>query len=126
MCKLLRCHTDASHSLYALDDASAYIALGEFSLPCLKFVKRQVGYMAAVVDWSDDFGIVGYFDSQRSASVERFHGREHTFASVGERSQLQCVLIGLGATVDKEQLIVVVSACFTETLGKKLLQLVDH
>ena len=58
--------------------------------------------------------------------MECLLSREHSGASVGERSQLQRVLIGLGSAIDEEQLVVVVAADAPEPFSQFHLQFVLH
>ena len=51
--------------------------------------------------------------------------RQHARPAVVEAGQLECILIGLGAAVDEEELVVVVAADLTQSLGQLLLQAVD-
>ena len=53
-------------------------------------------------------------------------GREHARAAIGKRGELQRVLVGLGAAVDQEQLVVVVARDAAQALGQLHLQLVHH
>ena len=58
--------------------------------------------------------------------MESLLGTQHAGAAVGKRSELQRILVRLGTTVDEEQLVVVITADFTQSLGQLLLQLVNH
>ena len=49
----------AAYSLNAFDDYSAYIAFRQFGFHCLCIIQREIGNVSAVVDGSNDFGIVG-------------------------------------------------------------------
>ena len=119
-------HLYAAHALYALNDAGANVALGEFGLPCGEVVYGQVGYVVVGVYGCYNLRIVGGFDGKRCASVERLLGRKHARASRLERSQLQRVLVGLGSAVYEEQLVVVVAAQFAKPFGKLTLKVVDY
>lgn len=124
--KLLCGELYAAHTLYALYDAGANVALGEFGLPCSEVVYGQVGYVVVGVYGCYNLRIVGGFYGKRGASVERLLGRKHARASRFKRSQLQRVLVSLGSAVDQEQLIVVVTAQFAESFGKLTLKVVDY
>lgn len=52
--KLLSGELYAAHTLYALNDAGADIALSQFALPCLKVVKRQISYVIVGIDGRDN------------------------------------------------------------------------
>ena len=49
----------AAHSLNAFDDHCTHIAFCQFGFHGLYIVQRKIGGVSAVVDGSDDFGIVG-------------------------------------------------------------------
>ena len=118
-------HIQSAHALDALDDAGSHVALGEFGFPCLQVVEGQEGGMSVGIDGGIVFGDVGHLDGERGAAVEGLAGSEHAGASGLERCQLERVLIGFGARVDKEEAVVVIPAGFAETLGELLLQSVD-
>ena len=69
--KLLSGKLYAAHTLYALYDAGADVALSQFALPCLKVVKRQISYVIVGIDGRDNLRIVCRFNGKRGASVER-------------------------------------------------------
>ena len=115
----------AADSLYALNDAGADVALGQLGLPRGEVVQRQVADVAVGVDGRYNLRVVGGFDGQRRAPVERFLGREHAGAPVGKRGQLQRVLVGLSPAVDEEQLVVLIAAGPAKPFGQLCLQPVD-
>ena len=125
LCKLGCSHHTATDALDALQDHGAHIALGQFALPCLQVVHGQEGHMTVVVDGSHNLWVARHLYSQRCAAVEGVVDREHARAPIGEAGQLQRVLVGLGATVDEKQLVVVVAADGAQALGQLLLQRVD-
>ena len=99
----------ATHTLYALQYHGTDVALSQFLLHGLNIVEGQVGDVAVGIDGGNDFGVVCGFYGQRGAAVERLLERYHAGSSVGERGQLEGVLVGLGAAVNQEQGIVVVA-----------------
>ena len=123
--KLGRGHVDTAHALDALQDAGAYVALGQFALPSLQVIQGKERHVAVVVDGCHNLRIVGYLYRQRGASVKCFFGRQHTLSPVGERGEFQTVLVGFGARVDKKQLVVVVTADASQSVGQLLLERVD-
>ena len=100
--KLLTHELDAAHALDALNDAGADIALGQFLTPGLQVVEGQIGGVAVGIDGGDNLRVVGHLNGQRGTAVESLGSGEHTGASVLERGEFQCVLIGLGTAVDEE------------------------
>ena len=112
LCKLWSNHVATTYALNGFDDTSANIALSKFLLPSLKVVDRKIGDMTISVDRSDNLRIVRYLNGKRSTTMEGFLYREHASSAVGERSQLQCILVSFGTRVDEEELIVVVATCF--------------
>ena len=57
--------------------------------------------------------------------MERVLHRQHTTAPVVETGELERVLVGLGATVDKKEAVVLVAAYLSEAISQLLLQTVD-
>lgn len=68
--KLRSYHVAATYALDCLNDTSTYIALGEFLLPSLQIVDREIGYVTIVIDWSDDLWIIGYLYGKGCSAVE--------------------------------------------------------
>lgn len=116
----------SAHSLYALNNAGADIALGKLCFPRLKVVDGQVSYVAVGVDGRYYLRIVGRLDGQRRASVESLGSRQHARTSRLERRKLQCVLVSLGSAVDQEQLVVVIPASLAQPFGQPALQSIYH
>ena len=81
--------------------------------------------MLVGIDGGDDFRIVRHLYSQGGTSVEGLVEADEARPSVVEGGQFQRVLVGFGAAVDEEQLIVVVAADLAQAFGQLLLQLVD-
>ena len=102
LCELLGCQLYAAHTLYALQDDGADVALVKLGLPGREVVEGEVGDVAVGVDGRDDLGVVGDLHGEAGAAVEGLGGAEHACAAVGEAGQLQGVLVGLGAAVDEE------------------------
>ena len=82
--------------------------------------------MTVIVDRSHYFGIVGGLYGKRSASVECLVEGYHTATSIVERCQFKRIFVSLGARIDEEQLIIVVSTGFAKQVGKALLQAIDY
>ena len=118
-------HPDAAHALDAFDDDGADIALAQFGTHGFHVVQGQVGHVLVGIDGGDDFRIVRHLHGQGGASVEGFVEADEARPSVVEGGQLQRVLVGFGAAVDEEQLVVVVAARLAQAFGQLLLQLVD-
>ena len=108
--KLRSNHVAATYALNRLDDTSADIALGKFLLPSLQIIDRKIGYVTIVIDRSDDLRIICYLYGKGSSAVESLLYRKYPGSSVGERSQLQGVLVCLGTRVDEEELIIFITA----------------
>ena len=98
---------DAAHALYALDDDARHVALGQLALHGLGIVQVHEGDALPCVERRHDFRIVRHRHRARRAPVEALAEGHHTVAAGVERCQLDGVLVGLGARVDKEQRIVV-------------------
>ena len=83
--------------------------------------------MVVVVQRSHNLRVVGYLDSQRRTAMERLLARQDACSlRILERCQLQRILVGLGTAVNQEQLVVLITANLTQSLGQLLLQLVNH
>ena len=63
-------NNNAADTLDTLDDNCSNVAFGKLGAYGLNVVQGQVCCVVVVVDGCNDFGIVGYLDSQRCASVE--------------------------------------------------------
>ena len=125
LCKLGSEHVAAAHTLYALHDAGTHVTLLQLALPCIEVVDGEVCHMPVGIDGSDDLGVLGGLHSQRCASVERFLCRQDACSPVGERGELHGILIGFGARVDEEELVILVAACLAQPLCQLFLKAVD-
>ena len=108
---------NTSATLYALDDDSRHISLGQLSLHALYIVEVEESNLMASVEWRLYLRIVGHCYCTACASVEAAaEGNDATLTCV-ERCQFECILIALCARVIEEKTIVLVSAQLTQTLS---------
>ena len=127
LCKLRSGHLDAAHALDAFQDDGCHTTARQFAHPWLYIVQRQEAHMVVVVQRSHNLRVVGHLDSQRRTAMERLLARQDACGlRILERCQLQRILVGLGTAVNQEQLVVLITANLTQTLGQLLLQLVNH
>ena len=121
--KLRSYHIATTYALNSFDDTSADITFGKFLLPSFQIVDRKIGYVTIVIDRSDDLRIICYLYGKGCSAVESLLYRKHAGSSVGERSQLQGILVCLGTRVDEEELIILITAYLAQTLSEFHLQL---
>ena len=81
--------------------------------------------MMVGVDGGNDLGIGCSLNSQRGAAMEGFFQRQHAGAAIMERRELEGILVGLSAGVDKKQAVVVIAAEPAKTASELLLQRID-
>ena len=120
--KIVVDHADAGYALYSLDYHGGEFAGGEFTLHGLDVVERRELDIGSAVDRRLDFGVVGGGHSSRSAAVECLVECQNFAAAGGERCQLHGVLVGFGARVGQEELVIIVARNLTEEVGQPLLQ----
>ena len=123
--EVVRCHTYAAHALYTLDDDGSIGAAAKLRTHRLDIVQRRECHLIGTVHGSLYRGVVRNGHGQTRTSVEGSVHGQHTLAARRERSQLQGVLVGLGAAVAEEERIVVISRQFAQLVRQLLLQGVD-
>ena len=108
--KLRRRHLNASDTLDALQDDGTDAATRHLTYPRLDVVQRQKTHVVVVIQRSNNLRIVCHLDGQRRTTMESlFTTQDACSLRILERCQLQSILVGLGTTVNQEQLIVVIA-----------------
>ena len=119
-------HADATNTLNALDNAGAYVALLNLCRPSSEVVEGKVSDVPIGVDRRNDFRISRCFHSEARAAVESLFEGQDACATIVERCQFHGILVSFSSRIDEEELIVLITAGFAESLGKLFLQRVLH
>ena len=117
--------TDTAYPLDTFNHHRTDITLCQFCFPSREIVHRQISHMTVGIDRRNDFRIVSSFYGQRSTAMKCLFLYQYTGTSVVERSQLQRIFISLSTTINQEELIIIITGKFAQTIGQLLLQLID-
>ena len=115
----------ASDPLYSLDDYGCDVVILDVLGDGVDVVEFGPADLVLEVEWGVDFGVVGHGHGSACSSVEAVSERDDFGSSGVERGELERVLVGFGAAVADEEMVVRESAELSDFAGDGGLQRVD-
>jgi hypothetical protein len=110
----------------SLYDHSSIIVPGKSAFESLNIIQTDEVCLVALIERSSDGGVVGKGDRSRCPSVESVPEGQHPVSPCTERGQFECIFVGLGPRVTKEEAVFRISGNPSKRSGKCFLEGIDY